>query len=1196
MERLVKDGQEVYVSPESRYDYLRNGYEVPEAPEMSATDQVLSRAEALAAGRTFGLSGPVADLTTGLAGLAGGPDVPRAAGPGIDAPVSDESPLMREMKLAQAARQERAEGLGAERYAWEIAGGLAGGAPGASSALKMAPAALSETVGQKAAASILGRGAAAVGEAVASPTLLQTVGQRALGMGIEGAATAGTMAAAENVPQLIENPAEAVQDIGLTTLLGAGAGAGLGTVFGLGSHLAGRSAAKAEEGLAKLAAREAQVATPPDALAVAPELAQRAQVLAHQLPEQDRSLAKSIKDKLSANAGGMEEAQQNQGRAIHGRNNEFAQIDERLDEIVGNRAKKELNTQELKDHISGQLSDEVDPDEALKLGELQNRHAEAKNAFASTVAEQTAHKRAIADAIAEHDAARTALDAIPAKGFKPSRTARALQEEMGLKGLGDNEIPAARSRIDARLAEIEGELAAPATPERINHPDVLYSEKKGLPYFTVPKPNAKDPLDDPDGWARLALDEDPDLATVRLIATRERIRGKGVGTKLYSAMADFAESKGRKLASDVTGSRSPDAEAWWTKRVNEGIAHLDEAKQRYVLTGKIGQPAEDAAAKFAKRAQKLQQEAADLKELQGVMIPKSAREELTAKFKDAAARVKGLTKEGDALTARRAAIQEHFGQLNKELSATPEPRKLPKIEADTRAFGKEMVGRIREYASKLVGREADTANQFANLAEDAVRKANKEFAAGNYGEGYNILDQGLRRATGDFTNAAKTQGSFEFGKEIYKLPQSFLENQDTFGPAAALQARINPFRSQAALASNDPSFKGMWSNGGDLSPSGFGPGARSRSESVAGLVKGLGDQANDSAESAYKKAMTAKLSDMAERADALGDDEAKALASRAATIIKQNFDDMDDIAYKIRDKASMQGLATVGNAGARLVGLAGALSGNPVMGVGGVAGNALVSAVARTRVGVDAGFLRKTANLVAKTAKAGLSVLPRAARVAIPADARQRAIDDAQDMVKGGPALAAAADQAEALNQQAPGLGDHALQQKMQEAEYIVSKLPKPPSQALFTPPAKLTASQQTELDRVLAAVHNPGKAFDRIMAGEATAQDLEAMRTLYSAPYTRMVNYIMDAVSKSPDRIKSHTSKLYLSRVTGQPLTPALMNMLQNQERAKAATAGNAEQGKPQDGGDGMTARAPVSLDVNSVYAGRADQVMARG
>lgn len=1113
--QLTNDkGEKVNVLPEERMDYIAKGYDdQPAEQPMGFGEGALARTEAFAKGTSLGLSGPAADAAVGLASSLSGYQGPRAAAPGLDGAPAEGSPFRQAMAEAALARQGRAENLGGEGLAWELAGGLApmlatGGGSLAAKALTMAPAALAERVGTRVAAKVIGDEAAA--------TALNYVAGRAAGAAVEGGIGSALGVASEKVETALQDPSQAAEDIALGTLFGTGASAVLGSGFGLVEGLS-RAAHKAVPDLGASIARAVEPTPPvPVVRDVTPDAAVAEAVTrpltAAQLPDPQRSLAKTLSDQHHALTGGAEQAVEEGSRAATESLTKLRDLYDRSWVEHGIAQKRIVNDAATQAGWASDLTDVIDEQDAAHMLE-QHAAMSATREAAEATGTAVSHARTVASTAQDAEAAaRAALDAAEAAGSK-GKDLRPYREALS------------QASREARVATKE------LTKHEAAHAVTDAAHRAGVIDTSDIVPNLKfsrdlgngvraDTFDLPGkGTVQIDSGDVPGFATIAKIQVDPSLGRQGIGTKLYAKADEFARSKGMKLASDL--ERAPAAESWWKKQVDAGNARFDDEMGRYVLEQPL-------------RAE------------------------------------------------------------------TFVPRKLTSVEVESRGMFSGLLDGINNFKKQVAGPDLKAAQQlekqvksYQKIAYDAMRK-------GDYGSAYNAMDQGVKRAISEMVNGAPSGAAERFGIEVFKVPQSFLENRKVWQQLAENQIATNPKASAALTASADAGYKSLYRTDGVMHAKEWGNRMAANSASVNSLVRQLGTQSAESVEVGTRRAIRAQLDDIATRAKVWGGGDTR-IADEAARLGTHVEDIFDHTALKTRDLAKAKAFVESGQSLATAGALAGAVLGAPAIGMPFVAARWLLGSVSKYRGNLLDKVIRGTTRLLevstaasSKLGKAGNRMVSTQLRT----EARKDALNDARETLDlTSKKFGALAREAEATNLVSPGLGDEILKSTLARADYIHSKLPKPPSAAVFSPQPRLCIAAARSLDRAIQATQSPAKTFDRMLNGAATPEDMDAMRKLYPQAYSTMVNQIMDEISKNPQRPRSTQSKMYLSRLVGQPLTPALMNIVDAQRRAKAATAGAADAGKPQgqgaNGSDGKTFRAKMTLKPDDVYGSRADRVM---
>lgn len=1306
---LTKDGQTVAVPESKRNDYLVDGYEDPEFaeggkynPTLSGIgENVLARGEALDRGATFGAGGLLGSVGAAAVDQLTAPDQVDANGKPID------KSFGQSFHEAEDERRRRAEALGAEGLAWELAGGIAtggasllakGGAKGAAALLAHAPAALAEQIGTKAAAKVLGTEAAEL----AGAGLLKTMKGRALGGLAEGAVSGAASTAVENVDLALQDPKAAAQNILVGTTVGGAMGGVLGGGFGLVEG-ASRAAGQRLAGVEAAAAPRPAVPTPVD---ITPDAAINANVTrpmtAAQIPDPERSMARKALDYHRAMTGGETEAVDEGARSLQRGLDETELLEMEARERLGIAQKRKVNevalqngfaddvvgvapedamhfqtTRDMADHASRQV-EEFRP----QLDDVRTRHQAALDGEAaarkalddaesgrvsdmvpaavrkedlSDIVHNTAQSRDVGGAMraekfemgndggfqintGEHAGLATigrikTPDGMERQGIGTRLYAKADEyaRSKGLKLASDTDrSPAAegwwKKQVEAGRAEFlpkknryvlnhpltepfdrAAKLAAPAPKLPVELADITANPRmskvldNGLAYDTFELPQGRgaitiDTGSLKDGFKATGGFSGPPAgyATVNKVEVSPNFKGQGYGTALYTKADEFARSKGLKLASDL--ELTPDAEVWWKGQVAKGNAEYSDEMGRYVLNRPASTLPTPAATEGV---------AAAAKKLSGKEL-KPLREAL----KDAQRNTKAIQKEYDNVMAGHTTRQQAAESAQLRAFDAPAPRPMTRLESEARGMYQGLFDSINQFKQTVAGAEADAVNNFEKRVMSHYQKTLEAFGRGDFGTAHNLMDQGLKGSLEDLIKGAKSGAVQEYGKELYKVPQSFLENGKVWGTdIAGRNALANPTWHNNIVASNDAGYKGMFMQVGEDGYQNWGNRRGANSAAAGSLMRQIGEQQAESTEVGVRRALRAKVDDYKNRNIAWGDEASADIPARMAKIQTHVEDTLDNTALFRRDAANgRQGITNL-TAGATTGALLGAVTGTPAVGIPFVAARWLLGSVAKYRGDLIQRTVNGAVKLVQSGAKMGegvgrvgnqafgrrMGAMQRREALNESGNSRQKAIAEVNALqdVKS-PQFGALAAEAEKTNAISPGLGDAIMQHKLQTVQYIQSKMPTAPSPAVFSPAPRLTTAAATSLDRILIATGHPAKTFERITDGAATPEDLDAMRTLFPGPYAALTKSIVDEVTKNPRRVRSVSTQMYLSRIVGQPLTPALMTIAQSQERAKKATQSAEDQGAPQDGGDGKTARANLTLDPNDVYGSRADRIMS--
>lgn len=668
------------------------------------------------------------------------------------------------------------------------------------------------------------------------------------------------------------------------------------------------------------------------------------------------------------------------------------------------------------------------------------------------------------------------------------------------------------------------------------------------------------------------------------------------------AVAPAAQAAPTPALNRLTDVVDPDDVA----RVNNLTAARDEAKRVVDASTARVQEMQSAADLAAQNAATARQavDAAEAAKVKGQKLL-DLRGQLKKADKASELAQKNLTIAQDALKARGPALDAAEAALQAGGQA---PRKLSQLELGARNTIDHVIGQLDEF------RHTDVAD--GKAAVRAMKQLDKHKANiaqmmrdGKYGEAYNLMDQGVKRTIGDFEHATTSPSGKLIAQTLYEKPQQYLE-LDTWGPLAERQRMVNPKWSESIRTGRDSAFRSLWKQTGEESATGWGNPMGADSAKVDSFTKGIGSPGAESMEEGVRRALRAKLDYLETANRAIGTERSAAIVEEYANTLRRLEGRLDNVVQLKKDAGATTDLNEAIASGAQLaahalspgaafpVAMAGRLM-SAVSNRQGMISSALAKGVTKMLQGGGA-VLQKATRINPRFA---LQMLPKTQGGGLRPEDRDQAIQAAKDTIDmTTPHFAKIAQEAAKLEAISPGAGDALIQHKAAEANYLIARLPLAPSSAVFSPRPKLSQDAQRSLDRTIQALYHPRTTFDRILTGQATPEDMDAMRNIYPGVYDQMVNQIMDEVSKPQAKRMPTNVQMYLSRVVGQPLTPALMNIGDAQRRAKAATQGAEDAGKPQgqgaNGADGVTPRAPIqlSVDANSVYGSRSDQILASG
>jgi hypothetical protein len=310
--------------------------------------QALAGLEGFGRGVTLGLSDVAAEGASGLAAALGGPDVERAAGPGLDAPLSDENVFTLAYKQARADIQARREANPVTAGLSEVVGAVAptllsGGGTALARVAGAAPANLVNRAGLAAAGRVAG----------AAPGILRAAGAGLVGGAVEGGLAAGALAASEVVPEVIQDPGLAAEHILTATSEGALIGGVFGGILGGSARALSRGGQALDDVGDKLATKPVQEGAaevvPPQSLedfdlSLRAVEERPAVTVANDLAMQDvrGKYAKAVEQR-QAFEGKFADAIQDETRAISSKVDNILRGANNVDELAGVATKNSAN-------------------------------------------------------------------------------------------------------------------------------------------------------------------------------------------------------------------------------------------------------------------------------------------------------------------------------------------------------------------------------------------------------------------------------------------------------------------------------------------------------------------------------------------------------------------------------------------------------------------------------------------------------------------------------------------------------------------------------------------------------------------------------------------------------------------------------------------------------------------------------------
>jgi hypothetical protein len=514
-------------------------------------------------------------------------------------------------------------------------------------------------------------------------------------------------------------------------------------------------------------------------------------------------------------------------------------------------------------------------------------------------------------------------------------------------------------------------------------------------------------------------------------------------------------------------------------------------------------------------------------------------------------------------------------------------------------FEQELDGLKAKFGSSLDYDGGNAAiNRLKKRLQDSYGRLSEAAQKNDFRNFYGELDD-VKRTTQKVANNTKSREVREYLRDLNQGAERFrlyMEDSGAWGEAGNFQKKWNAPLSDRILKSQDSRVGGFTvQKSGDRSEVDFFDAQdRMNGESLGGFLTRLGtDNALRGKEQAFRSHIRAMAKDAANRAAMTGDEGLKQRAIRVVQNAAKIEKVLDDVARKNADAiAGTRALARsptqelVSNAASSVVPFAGLA----INGVANLKRNVL-AAVASTAGETERKVLTAAAKLV-KGSKRGVDA---ARKVAVPAAAAVSRLDqqiaEANELADPqSPASAKLLRDAVNMDDVAPGMGAAYLQSAQVRAEFIRSKMPVPPSKAIFAPAPRLDPTSERKMRRYVAASYAPTAALERIAAGSATFEDVETVRTLYPKMYAQFQQTVQAHLAelKKPPTLQE---RLRLAYLTGLPVDPSVENVGKLQA---VAQAGASEDEQAQENGTGGQ---PIKLssDPNSVYASRADVVTTR-
>lgn len=558
------------------------------------------------------------------------------------------------------------------------------------------------------------------------------------------------------------------------------------------------------------------------------------------------------------------------------------------------------------------------------------------------------------------------------------------------------------------------------------------------------------------------------------------------------------------------------------------------------------------------------------------------------------------------------AIDDGIHRVNaaREAGYTHVPAIVPKVAAKTdsaviaaaRRGANEMLDELDvalNTATKIDGFEAAlqhggglTAFKRVEMAlNEARRLMNQKLDEGYIGEAFMIGDD-LKRI---FGQAQKSQNSIAKHKmrDLYeRVLQPSLEDESTWGQLAANQKRVNPTWTESIRRDSDDLMQQFWRESGEAAPDPFELQTKSNSRAIDGLLKGLGgnDWTTEATEEAFRRHLRAAALDAQNRAAVWGGAKTIARAKKMTELVERIENRMNAVAFARQDQKAWQKVMQYapGTAGGALRGAAklGQLTITPIqrLAQAAVKQQQAVTEAAEQTIKVLTGAAAPRALKAAVSARNILASVNRA-----------RALQD-----PNSPESARLRQATNELAHDDPNFANVMAAKEQQKAAFIASKAGpavdnSDPFGAKPAPMDRITAGK---LERYVAAVEDPGAALKRLANGQGTAEDLEAVQTVYPRLYESFAQLVQQQMARA--KVPPTTrQRQQLYQATGIPMAREQQPdyVAWAQRMAQAEQEGEAP---PEQAGLAVAASRQgmkdIDLKPDEHYGNKSDQVLAGG
>lgn len=539
-------------------------------------------------------------------------------------------------------------------------------------------------------------------------------------------------------------------------------------------------------------------------------------------------------------------------------------------------------------------------------------------------------------------------------------------------------------------------------------------------------------------------------------------------------------------------------------------------------------------------------------------------------------------------------------------NAQPIRREMSKMHVKARAVTQAIRDDLDAFAGKLTDAESKGLGAMKNHIAAVSEKIDEAFRAGDIGEAYSLLDQGVKGAMGRM-RANMPEWSKNKIEELYPTVQKFLEDEAVWGSLARRQKAVNPHWANRIANSQDASWKQYTSVAGERAANQWDNLNLASDTAIKGLLSNIGDAGAARAEEVFRKNLRAIARDAVERAKAWGGEELQDEAERIVTgvaKIEQSLDSVARLRLDAIEGARAAQLSSTSDLAASAIGMISPRMAFAVQGSA-VAKRKLIAAAAEAGSDVGSKVAKGAAKLVRlanRGAEAAAKIAPRAAAVALAASESgavqqlisqkklDRSVNEAQALMDPrSPQARDLFETAAAVERDEPELADSMVNLQLRRAQLIQSLLPKP-MPGLFAPKPQLDPMRERKLQRTVSAAYYPERTLGRLADATATKDEIDTIKALYPGLYQQFVASVEREIG-STRKVPSREDQQRIHAMTGLVMRPSLepSAIVQQQQVAMAATAAQeAKEAAQRSGG------APFKVDPER-FLGKSDRILSQ-